>query len=485
MISRRANLIALATGMSFGAVTSACARDVQANRALSGRWGGFLSLGANGLRLVLDMSIGQPITLVSVDQGNTRIVATDGASSVTTVSLTFATINARLVLALDRQGSLVGEFTQGAVRPISFARLAPDAMPVRPTPKPFGTLQSEIDAALLRSGAPAYGVAFMANKEERKASGEAAGGVLVAGETTPVTQGLKWHVGSITKSMTATLVARLIERGLVTWGTTLGTAFSDIAPNMSPQYRNVTLSQLMTGRSGMPTNIATPEMIGHFATDQSPNARRKIWAQQALAMPPESAVGARFVYPNNGYVLAGTLCEMLTGKAYEVLIQDEVFAPLGLTTCGFGPPSVGNPQGHRKAIIGSRAIAVGIDAGADNPAAMSPAGRAHMSLTDLAKFGLAHAEGHQGRRNDFLKQETWQLLHTPPVRTPSGNDYAYGWIARPDGTLWHNGSNTYWLAELAFDSAKSVSACACANVAGTEDAVGRLLAAGLAQAASS
>ena len=110
---------------------------------------------------------------------------------------------------------------------------------------------------------------------------------------------------------------------------------------------------------------------------------------------------------------------------------------------------------------------------------MAPAGRAHMSLPDLAKYGLAHSEGHQGLRGDYLKPETWRFLHNPPVSTYAGADYAYGWVKRLDGTLWHNGSNTYWLAELAFDPRVSKSACACANIAGTDGAVGWVLEVGM------
>ena len=105
-----------------------------------------------------------------------------------------------------------------------------------------------------------------------------------------------------------------------------------------------------------------------------------------------------------------------------------------------------------------------------------------MSLLDLAKFGLAHSLGHQGKMNAYLRQDSWRHLHTPPRITYKNADYAFGWVARPDGTLWHNGSNTYWLAELAFDPAKSISACACANLAGTDEAVGRVLAAGMNEA---
>jgi CubicO group peptidase (beta-lactamase class C family) len=320
----------------------------------------------------------------------------------------------------------------------------------------------------------------MSIKDRQAKSAEAVNGVLVQGEATPITQGLKWHIGSMTKSMTATLVARLVERGLINWDAKLSALFGAMAPDMLPAYADLTLAQLMTGKSRLPTNIAMPDFMGHITSSDTPTQRRRLWVRQAFKMAPITGAAASFVYPNNGYVLAGALCEAVTGKTYEALMLEQVFAPLGMTSAGFGPPGVGNPQGHRRALIGGRLIGVGVDSGADNPVAMAPAGRAHMTLADLSRFGLAHSEGHQGLKNDFLKQETWRYLHTPPTGTTPSSDYAFGWIVRPDGTLWHNGSNTYWLGEVAFDPRTSLSACACANVANANEAVGRVLAAAMA-----
>jgi CubicO group peptidase (beta-lactamase class C family) len=480
MMTRRSKIVALVGSLSAGLFTGACAGEVLGSAGLAGRWGGALGSGPGVLRLVLEIAPDQPIVLVSVDQGNGRIPATGGTCGGRNLDLQFGAVRGRLKLALNAQGALEGTWNQGREQTITFTKLAAGQNPVAAAPAPFGELQAEVDAARLKSNAPALGAAFVGVKSGAVLTQEAVSGLVVAGQPTAVTDGLKWHMGSITKSMTATLVARLVERGLLSWDMKLKDAFGDLAPAMQASYRDKTLAQLMTGQSGMPTNIGTADFIGHAANDKTPTERRKLWVQQALAMRPESG----FVYPNNGYVLAGALCEKVTGKAYETLMMEEVFTPLGITTAGFGAPPVGNPQGHRKAILGGRMLAVGIGDGADNPQAMAPAGRAHMTLPDLAKFGLAHSEGHQGLRNDYLSQETWRFLHTPPVRTPSGNDYAYGWIARPDGTLWHNGSNTYWLAELAFDPAKSIAACACANYASAEAAVGRVLAAGMAKAAA-
>jgi CubicO group peptidase (beta-lactamase class C family) len=479
MMTRRLKLGALLGTIGFGSFASACADDIHGSAALTRRWGGVLGSGPNALRLVLEITPDQPVVLVSVDQNNGRILATKGAVTAQSLDLTFAGVRGRLKLALNPQGALVGTWHQGSEQAISFTQLSAGQNPVAAPLAPFRDLQSEVDAARAESKAPALGGAFVTVKQGQARAQEALNGVLVQGQTQTVTQGLKWHVGSVTKSMTATLVGRLVERGLLAWDIKLGDAFGEMAPDMLAQYRDVTLSQLMTGRSGMPTNIKIPDIIAHVASDETASERRKTWTNQALALPPENAPGAGFVYPNNGYVLAGTLCEKVTGKAYEALMQEEVFTPLGMNSVGFGPPEIGNPQGHRNAIFGGRVMPVGVDDGADNAPAMSPAGRAHMTLPDLAKFGLAHSEGHQGLRNTYLKQETWQFLHTPPQRKVRGGEYAYGWIVRPDGTLWHNGSNTYWLAELAFDPTKSVSACACANYFESAAAVGRVLAAGM------
>ena len=51
------------------------------------------------------------------------------------------------------------------------------------------------------------------------------------------------------------------------------------------------------------------------------------------------------------------------------------------------------------------------------------------------------------------------MLHTPPF----GGDYAFGWIVRPDGALWHNGSNGQWYAAMEFNARRGVSAAAASN----------------------
>ena len=65
----------------------------------------------------------------------------------------------------------------------------------------------------------------------------------------------KFHIGSCTKSMTATLAARLVEQGKITWRTTIADVFPELKNAMHEDYRAVTLDQLISHRGGVPADL--------------------------------------------------------------------------------------------------------------------------------------------------------------------------------------------------------------------------------------
>ena len=475
MVSRRTSLWSLVASIPLAAWLFGSPKSAQAKPSadLKGRWGGHLVAGSTTLRLVLVVQDGQLPILFSVDQGNQPIPADAGTVSEAALDVTFSAIKGRLVLKLSDKGVLEGTWSQGGALPLTLSRLAEGAVPEKSALKDLGDLSAEVTVGQAKYQIPAIVGGFQVLRGKAQEGREVVAGTLTVTDTTPAREGQLWHVGSITKSMTATLVARLVERGLLSWDMKLADAFGTLAPDMLSAYRDKTLAHLMTGQTGMPTNLSPFDMMAQSGAN-SPREGRTTWVSKAFALPPQSGM----VYPNNGYVLAGALCEAVTGKTYEDLMVEEVFKPLKLATAGFGPPGEGNPQGHRKALLGGRLMPVGFGAGADNPASMAPAGGAHISIPDLLTFGLAHSLGHQGQSTDYLKTETWRALHTPP---PESN-YAFGWVEREDGSLWHNGSNTYWLAELSFDPKKPLAIAAIANRFDAGEALGRVMAAASAEA---
>ncbi|SFI90690.1 serine hydrolase domain-containing protein [Jannaschia pohangensis] len=241
----------------------------------------------------------------------------------------------------------------------------------------------------------------------------------VAGSPNPeggtLTDADMWHIGSLTKAMTATLAGRAVAAGAIDWDTTVGALL-----DADPVWRDVTLAELLTHRSGMAANL--PRWRAILRPD------RAAYVGHMLGSSPVGARG-EFLYSNAGYVVAGAMLEAAQAEPWEDLIQREVFAPLGMEEVGFGaPPRI---WGHR----GGRPVRPG--PGADNIPAMGPAGTVHASPRAMLRFLAAHAT----QDPEFLPPEVWARLHRPV------GDYAMGWRVE-DRALRHAGSNTMWFARV-------------------------------------
>jgi len=264
-------------------------------------------------------------------------------------------------------------------------------------------------------------------------------GVRKAETDVAVTVEDKWHLGSDTKAMTATLIALLVEKGKLGWETTIEQVFPDIAPELPSEMRGVTLLHLLSHRSGLPANIP---WIGLAKPGASLIDQRISCVKMLPRLKPVAPPGTLYLYSNLGYVLAGAMAEKAMSASWEDLIKKYVFEPLDMKSAGFGGTGtsglIDQPWGH-----GANGKPVsGNGPAVDNPPVLGPAGTVHMSLQDWAKFVVDHLRGARGGKA-FLRPESYKTLGTPPF----GGNYALGWsVAEREwggGTvLTHAGSNT-------------------------------------------
>lgn len=242
-------------------------------------------------------------------------------------------------------------------------------------------------------------------------------GRAVRGEDGPLTEDDAWHLGSLTKAMTATLAGRLVADGVLTFDDRIGDRLDAPAP-----WADVTLAELLTHRSGMAANLP------RWRTLLRPG--RAAYVAHMLGTAPAAARGA-FHYSNAGYVVAAAMMEVATGRRWKDLVRAEVWEPLGMEGMGVGPPFHIRGDGGR---AHPRAR------GSDNVRAMAPAGGAHGPARAMLLFLAAHRD----RDPAFLPPEVWGRLQAP------FGDYAMGW--RADGArLAHLGSNTLWYAGMSIE----------------------------------
>jgi CubicO group peptidase (beta-lactamase class C family) len=303
-----------------------------------------------------------------------------------------------------------------------------------------------------------------------KIEAQSAAGRRAFTERAPVTKDDRWHIGSDTKAMTATLIARLVERGQLSFDSTLGQLFPGVAASMNAQLQGVTLRQLLTHTAGLPSLTDTKEIADFdtiIGTRKGVRAQRAMVVAYYLRQPPASKVG-EFAYSNLGYVVAGAVAESVSGDTWEELLRDEVWKPLGINSAGFGAPGkrkkYDQPAGHM--LVDNKLIVLDVgNPKSDNPPAVGPAGTVNITLEDWALFAQDQLDGQHGH-GKLLKPETYKLLHTPVK-----NRYAMGWgvLTEPNGDislLAHTGSNGYWVADLRILPKQDVISMVVTNAGG-------------------
>lgn len=311
-----------------------------------------------------------------------------------------------------------------------------------------------------------------------------------AGGTTPVTINDRWHLGSCTKAMTDTLCALLVADGTLRWDSSIDDVFNplrDEKGKITNNWKLVTLRQLTTCTGNVPYDLGEYGGRPLWAN---------LWEKARTGVPPQEqraylfselvrnnigVPSVSFQYANASVAMAGHMAETAAKTPYEALITTRLFGPLGITSAGFGAPGTATtedepedqPWGHTSS---GKPMRPGINA--DNPASIAPAGTAHMSIEDWARFARLHLVGAEislPHTIDPAVDETepqWDSTVTLGLGPADfavlhgqgydrNNDYAAGWIIanrpawakgdQPGATgrcLTHVGSNTMWTAAI-------------------------------------
>lgn len=300
-------------------------------------------------------------------------------------------------------------------------------------------------------------------------------GVRAMGSPEPVTISNRWHIGSNSKSMTATLAGLLVEEGVINWETTIGEVFPDLPEGTRQEYKNVRLEELLSQTAGLPQNeMQIPSYKNSRQSTEALPEQRRQWTFELLALEPEAPRGTHH-YANANYVVAGAMLEAVTGKPWEELLRQNILSPLGMTSTGFGAPGSrgqvpDEPRGHQRKQGKLHPLPPGLSA--DNPPATGPAGTVHTTLADFANYLAVHLAGARGE-GGLVSMETFGKLHSPAP----GTRYALGWSvgkhSRAGGrTISHNGSNTAWFARMWIAPERDFAILTLTNVGGDAGAKG-------------
>ncbi len=141
----------------------------------------------------------------------------------------------------------------------------------------------------------------------------------------PAGAGTVFRAGALTDALTALVMMRLVDRGVLDLDAPVRRYLPDFAPQ-NPFQTQITLRMLATHSSGL---VREPPLGSYFATTAPDLASivRSLNDTQLLARP-----GTVTKYSNAGAAVIGRVLEVVTGKSYAELMRDELFAPARMSS---------------------------------------------------------------------------------------------------------------------------------------------------------
>lgn len=152
----------------------------------------------------------------------------------------------------------------------------------------------------------------------------------------PVTPATQFRMGSTSKALTATALARLVQDGRIDLDTPIS-AYVENLPNA--QWRTLTPRQLASHMAGLPDYKENRDWVGLYHT----MALRKHYANvfDSLEVFDGSPLlfesGTRFHYATYNTVLLSAVMAAAAGKPFATLISEEVTGPLGMASTAPDP----------------------------------------------------------------------------------------------------------------------------------------------------
>lgn len=244
----------------------------------------------------------------------------------------------------------------------------------------------------------------------------------------------RFKLMSVTKSITAVAVMRLVQAGLLSLADPVGKHL----PQWPEAWREVTVHDLLDHTSGI------PNLEGEWVQHGLGSGRRGLaaWRTFAPTLAARSLVREATTsrYGNFNFELVGAVAEAASGKPFGQLLEDEVFGPARMRETGLD--------------VGGRVenLAKGYFLGAAGPKSsqqdmsmIQAAGGLYSSVVDLYLLDRAL------REDALLQPSTREAMLTPRESTFG---YACGWSTTPvlGHRCWHHsgGANGYGAEFLRF-----------------------------------
>lgn len=266
----------------------------------------------------------------------------------------------------------------------------------------------------------------------------------------PVTAQTIFGIASMTKSVTAAAILRLQEQGRLRVTDPLVRHVPEFRGPDRRWTRRIQLHHLLTHSSGLPPLPTLWYSLSRSVFREWPFRPRV--ARRAGVDPthapvetvgelleflataryrPVAPVGAQFSYSNEGFALLGAVIERITGRPFEVFIEEEILGPAQMANTSFDPGVLAR-QADRTTLYSPN---FALRSKSHRPVASSEwwettcfraAGGLRSNVEDLLRYlEIFRTEGRVGSER-ILERRSVRTMVTPYIEAFPGEWYGYG-----------------------------------------------------------
>jgi len=199
----------------------------------------------------------------------------------------------------------------------------------QPVPQTIDELKAELDSLMTRYDIPGAEIAIVSKNSIVYLGGLGYANIDLK---TPVDENTLFRAGSISKSIVALGILKLVEEGKIDLQTPVKQILPEIGINNPWEDTHpIRVVHLLEHTAGL-----NDPHFNDYYLDGSPDIPLKEGLKVSkhyldVKWPP----GAYRSYSSAGYMLAGIIIEELTGKRFEDYLKKEILDPIGMTTSTF------------------------------------------------------------------------------------------------------------------------------------------------------
>ena len=303
------------------------------------------------------------------------------------------------------------------------ATASPDFWPFNPV-----AVDSFVTSQMARHRMPGLALAITHGNQvvHVRGYGEAKDGVPVTGQT-------QFRIASLSKSFTALAVLQLAEGGKIELDAPVAHYLPGFALATSSVAARISVRQLLNHTSG----LADAGFVNGLGGQQQTLLDRVTSLRFAR---PVDKPGAAFHYFDPNYQVLARLVEVVSDQAFDVYLQQHVFAPLGMQGTVSSPTSAISDRPTRLLAQG-HVMAYGAALSLPELSGfLGGSGGVVSTASDMAHYLVAQSNHGVYLSRSVLSPEGISLMKTPPSGVASR--YAMGWtesIVQGTATVDHNG----------------------------------------------